>query len=267
MNNINTTTVLDVNNINTTTVLDMNNINTTTVLDMNNINTTTVLDMNNINTTTVLDMNNINTTYSIGYEQHQYNLHQFTSNCESIKPNYKTYLKQLSKDNIAQVEFIKPNRKNCLEKLCSSSEKDRIVDSVLESTTDIYDQIYETAMLIRNNEKEQKPWKFQGSFEDYQETDMLHALIKWIITGPKTTLNSEKRQHYLDRTVNNVTQIISQSIKSDRQIKYSSTSSKSATFHETKETPFSVGLGLLMYKYTRSKNIINILPDETRNQL
>ena len=116
-------------------------------------------------------------------------------------------------------------------------------------------------MLIRNNEKEQKPWKFQGSFEDYQEPDMLHALIKWIITGPKTTLNSEKRQHYLDRTVNNVTQIISRSIKSDRQIKYSSASSKSATFHETKETPFSVGMGLLMYKHTQSKKIIDILSD------
>ena len=203
-------------------------------------------------TSTVLDMNNINTIYINLLEE---------SNCESIQPNCKTYLKQLIKDNIAQVEFIKPNRKNCPEKLCSISEKDRIVDSVLGSTTDIYNQIYETAMLIRNNEKEQKPWKFQGSFENYQEPDMLHALIKWIITGPKTTLNSEKRQHYLDRTVNNVTQIISRSIKSDRQIKYSSTSSKSATFHETKETPFSVGLGLLMYKHTRSKKIINILSD------
>ena len=65
----------------------------------------------------------------------------------------------------------------------------------------------------------------------------------------------------MDRTVNNVTQIISRPIKSDRQIKYSSTSSKSATFHETKETPFSVGLGLLMYKHTQSKKIINILSD------
>ena len=87
---------------------------------------------------------------------------------------------------------MKPNRKNCPEKLCSNIEKDRIVDSVLESTTDIYNQIFETAMLIRNNEKEQKPWRFQAKFIRNQKGYM--HLIKWIITGPNTTLNSEKRQ-------------------------------------------------------------------------
>ena len=32
-------------------------------------------------------------------------------------------------------------------------------------------------------------------------------------------------------------------------------------FHDRAETPFSVGLGLIIYKHTRSKQIINLLSD------
>ena len=34
---------------------------------------------------------------------------------------------------------------------------------------------------------------------------------------------------------------------------------KVETFYDTKETPFSVGLGLLVYKKSRSRDIVNIL--------
>lgn len=40
--------------------------------------------------------------------------------------------------------------------------------------------MFETAILMRENEEEQNPWKFQGSYEEYQDPDFLHALIKCI---------------------------------------------------------------------------------------
>ena len=60
-------------------------------------------------------------------------------------------------------------------------------------------------MLRRVNKKKQKSWRFQGSFEVYQEPDMLHALIKRMITGSKTALNFHNGQTHLDKTVNDVT--------------------------------------------------------------
>ena len=71
------------------------------------------------------------------------------NNCTDVKNNYKPYLKQFIKDNIAFAEFIKPNQKNCPEKICTKSKKDCIVDSALERKAYIYDQIFEIAMFIK----------------------------------------------------------------------------------------------------------------------
>ena len=47
--------------------------------------------------------------------------------------------------------------------------------------------------------------------------------------------------------------------KSDSQLRYKPTSDSNKTFYNIKETQFSVGLGLLIHKKTRSKDIVNIL--------
>ena len=88
---------------------------------------------------------------------------------------------------------------------------------------------------------------------------MLQTLIKWIIAGPRNELQTEKRKRYIGQTVNNITQLIYQATKSDSQLRYKPTSDSNKTFYNTKETPFSVGLGLLIHKKTRSKDIVNIL--------
>ena len=193
-------------------------------------------------TASTLDMNNVNDTYIELLKD---------NNCTDIKTNYKPYLKQLIKDNISFAEFIKPNQKNCPEKICTKSQKDCIVDSALECKTDIYDQIFETAMLIRKEVNANKSRKFEGTIDDYQEPDMLHSLLNWIIREPKRCLASQKRELQLDTTVNNITQIICQNVKSDRQINYKSQSTQNVGFHDRTETPFSVGLGLMICKHTR----------------
>ena len=59
--------------------------------------------------------------------------------------------------------------------------------------------------------------------------------------------------------MNNITKLIYQATKSDSQLRYKPTSDSNKTFYKTKETPFSVDLGLLIHKKTRSKDIVNIL--------
>ena len=155
---------------------------------------------------------------------------------------------------------MKPNQKNFPVKICTKSQKDCIVDSALECKTDIYDQVFETAMLIRKEVNANKSWKFEGTFDDYQEPGTLHSLLIWIIRGPKICLASQSRELQLDTVVNNITQIICQNIKSDRQINHKSQSTQNIGFHDRTKTPFSVELGLMIYKHTRSK-YINLLSD------
>ena len=100
------------------------------------------------------------------------------------------------------------------------------VDSALECKTDIYDQIFETAMLIRKEVNANESWKFEGTFDNYQEQDMLDRLLNWVISGPKRCLASKNRELQLDTTLNNITQIICQNVKSERQINHKSQSTK-----------------------------------------
>ena len=79
-------------------------------------------------------MNNINTTYI--------NLLQ-DNNRPDIDPSYKRYLKQLILENIPYVELIKPRRKIESEKLCSTKERNNIIDIALENAKDIYQTFLE----------------------------------------------------------------------------------------------------------------------------
>ena len=115
-------------------------------------------------------------------------------------------------------------------------------------------------MLIRAELNANKSWKFEDTFDDYQEPDMLHNLLNWIIRGRKRCHASQNRELQLYKVVNNITQIICQNVKSDRQINYKSQSTQNVRFHDRTETSFSVELGLMFYKHTRSKHI-NLLLD------
>ena len=57
--------------------------------------------------------------------------------------------------------------------------------------------------------------------------------------------------------------MIYQATKSYSQLRYKPTSDSNKTFYNIKETPFSNGLGLLIHKKTRSKDIANILASLT----
>ena len=98
---------------------------------------------------TDFNMNNINTTYVIFLQG---------NNHADINPNFKRYLKQLILENMPYVELIKPRRKNESEKLCSTKERNNIIDTALENTKDNMSNIFETARSIRKNIIKARPW-------------------------------------------------------------------------------------------------------------
>jgi len=200
-----------------------------------------------------LNMNNINTTYI--------NLLQDNNHPSEIKNNNKRYLKRIILENIPDVEVIKPRRKNVPERLCSTKEKDAIVGDALENVSDNLQHIFQAAKLVRKDIFEAEPWNFTGSFDNYKPPEMLQTLIKWIIVGPNTGVETVQRTASIDQTVENIAQIVCQSVKTDRQVRYHGTGDNSKNYHSRKETPFSVGLGLLVHKNTRSKDLVNILSD------
>ena len=53
-------------------------------------------------------------------------------------------------------------------------------------------------MLIRTELNANKSWKFEGTFDDYQEPDMLHNLLNWILRGRKRCLASQNTELQLD---------------------------------------------------------------------
>ena len=159
----------------------------------------------------ILNMKNINTTY----------INLLNDNKHSdIGINYKRYLEQLIIENIPDIEFIKPTHQNESEKLCDTQKKHAIVDSALENVSDDLHHIFEAAKAVRKDLLTHTPWIFTGSFEDYVVPDMLSTLIKWIVVGQVTGIETTSRKGQVDRTVKTLTQIVSQAVKSNRQMSY-----------------------------------------------
>lgn len=101
-------------------------------------------------------------------------------------------------------------------------------------------------------------WTFNGIYDGFNIPDTLVNLLKWIIVGPKSKIdNCPKKKESVDRSVQNVSQILMGAIKTNRQANNENTSS----FYSRTETPFTAGLVLHMHHKTRSKDVIETLAD------
>ena len=182
---------------------------------------------------------NVNTTYV--------NILQ-DNNQGNIQLNYKRRLKELLLQNISNIEFIKPVKKNEPEKICSTKQKDEIVDSILENINSNYHDVFQAARLIRDDVLRTENWKFTGSSDNYQPPFLVKTCIRWIISGPSTGIESERRTKSIDIGVDNLTQIVAQAVKMKRQMLYKPAKNSTKDFYQTKETPVTVGLGLYIHK-------------------
>ena len=80
-----------------------------------------------------------------------------------------------------------------------------------------------------------------------------------MISGATTSCKLEEKDIAIQQTCKNISQIIDSAIKTNRQINYVNQSFATGPFRNKRETPFTVGIGLSVYKKTRSKEMIDFL--------
>ena len=86
-------------------------------------------------------------------------------------------------------------------------------------------------------------WQFVGSVEGFDILQSLTSSLKWIICGPKESLDVKtKREQSVDNSIRNISQIIIDSTKTKRQLNHISVTDSGRDFYNVIETPFTLGL-------------------------
>lgn len=195
-----------------------------------------------------MDMNNINKTYN-----------NLIGNDDQTEENYKRYLKKLLKDNVPGLVFSRPPCRRKSEQLCTSSYQAKAIDT-FKNNPDDYTTIFEAAKIIRKEVLQQRIWKFDGNYTGFDCPTALSSLLRWVILGPKTNIDSScVKKKSIDNRVDNISQIIVKATKSRKQITHST--QPESDFRDVTETPFAVGLGLHVHKETRNKKLLDCLAD------
>ena len=101
-------------------------------------------------------------------------------------------------------------------------------------------------------------WQFEGDINNYIAPKLLTSFLKWVIIGSHTLDNDGgDRQKNMEDLVGNVTQLVAQNVKTDRQINYKQ---QNRSYNKI-ETPLSIRISMFIYHNTRSKKLINFISD------
>jgi len=99
--------------------------------------------------------------------------------------------------------------------------------------------------------------EFAGSLAEQDHVPKsLETLIRWILIGPRSSLESTHREQSVQLLTKTIAQSIMFAYKSDRQASYKQASSG---FRYQNENPQVVGLGLKVHQATRSKAEVDML--------
>ena len=77
---------------------------------------------------------------------------------------------------------------------------------------------FKAAKIIRNQILKHRSCKFDGSFSRFDLPVSLSSLLRWIIAGPKHTVDIILTKTSIDNYIENIAQIIVKASKSDRQV-------------------------------------------------
>ena len=131
------------------------------------------------------------------------------------------------------------------EHICNTDINIEAFDIAMKKTENIND-ILHVAEIIRKELTEHTRWKFKGTFQTFTLPLLLNKLVQWIV------IDSRQNIQNISRRVS-VTQMIYQSFKTRRQVKYQPKVGTSRVITSNIETPLNVGLGLYLHQKTRSK--------------
>jgi hypothetical protein len=162
--------------------------------------------------------------------------------------NQKKYLKTLILKHIPNAEFVQPPRRNESENLMLSKSVGDAVDYVMKQDTNaIIDGIVKLSRALRAELLEYRDkWKFKGRLDDFDNPPALQFLLEQVLFGPsaKRVGLTGKRDDDAHKTVDVLSQVLLQNVKTDRQVKYKP--KNDAGFVQRAETPVSLGLPLTL---------------------
>lgn len=114
---------------------------------------------------------------------------------EHQQKSCKKYLKQLIRENINHVKFVKSLRVNEPDRICSESTGEHALDMTIQQcATETYNDISNAAKIIRNELKTIAKWNFQSLFSNFSSLMQLSTLLQWIIFGPVNALENKAKQ-------------------------------------------------------------------------
>ena len=197
-----------------------------------------------VNNNNVIDMNTVNLTYNALWD-----------NQEEI--NHKKYIKSLLQSNVKNVLFSRPPCRRKPENIHSDELNKKLVDDHSNKADD-FAAIFEVAKILRRDIMNLLQWKFNGSFDDFKIPKSLTTLLEWVLVEPSSSFTNESVKKTTTKyNINNIAQIIMRLTESRKQV----TQNTESPYKDTVETPFAVGLGILVYKEMRNKKMIEYLSD------
>jgi hypothetical protein len=139
-------------------------------------------------------------------------------------PRYKPYLKQLILDNIPDVHFSRHPDKTKPEQILSTRSKDRLIASAVSGDVLKEDLkvLLRAAKILRRDISTSCPWKFHGTFADYEPPALLKIFCKHAVQGTGRVKSTHR-----DQSVNQSASVLAQhfvgTYRSDRQVSYNTT--------------------------------------------
>lgn len=207
-------------------------------------------EINDIDRDVVMNMNDINQMYTLLLHDNELPV--------TDTSNYKKYLKQLVLDNLPDVQFSRHPDKTKPEQVLSTRSKERLLAG--STSTDLKEDLkllMRAAKILRRDIATSRPWKFHGTFANYEPPALLKTFCTHAVQGTGK-VKSMNREESVNRSASVLAQHFVGAYKSDRQVSYKPKQNDGA-FRQHFETPLSVGLGLDVHKNTRSKTLVEKL--------
>lgn len=175
--------------------------------------------------------------------------------------NQKKYLKALIKDQIPNIEFVQPPRRNESEKVVMSKLVREAIDfTIMQDASATIDSALKLSRALRSELlAHREEWKFTGKLNDFNNPPILQFLLEQILLGPYSKHITGRRDNEFHQTVDVLCQIILQNVKTDRQVKYKPKSDTG--FVKRAQTPVSIGLPLAVHQKVRNKSLVNFIAD------
>ena len=172
----------------------------------------------------------------------------------------KKHLKSLISQHIPNVAFIQPPRRNRSEIIVLNNVVGQAVEDYVQQDVDLtVDSIIKLSRSLRKELLAFKDkWNFTGKMDDFSYTPLLRCLLEQILIGPHSRQATGVKNNDCKTTVDVLSQIILQNVKTDRQVRYKQKGDTG--FRVNYKTPVSIGLPLSSHG-VRDKQVVNLISD------